>query len=796
MGDIDMEQCIEWDLKDQVHQLLKIATNKIDIYENLVDIGFDSISLTQLAKSLSAHFGLELLPAVFFGYPTIEKLGAYLWQEHRTFLQDIYRVSNEEPVLNTPNVVEATPQPTVAAVAKPQAMPAISVVPGTTIPEPIAIIGMSGRFAGARDIEGMWAALAGGHDAITEIPQERFDWRPYYSMGNMEAGKTNCKWSGLVPGIEEFDPLFFEIPPKQAATMDPRQRLLLQEAWKALEDAGYGAEQLKANKTGMYVGAEESTYAGLVGNEGNLTGNNNAILAARLSYFLNLSGANMAINTACSSGLVAVHQACLSLRHAECDTAIAAAVNLLFTPEPYIAMSQAGMLSPNGKCYSFDKRANGMVPGEAVTVVVLKRLSKAIADGDAIYATIVGSGLNYDGKTNGITAPSGIAQAALLQSVYDQCRVNPANIDYIVTHGTGTPLGDAVEISALQDAFKPYTNQQSYCALTSSKTNFGHTLAASGMVSLIGLVQSFQHDLIPASLHCAEENNHVNWNNSPFYVNKASKPWLPVPGKERLGAVSAFGMSGTNAHLVLQSYTPLSMPREKQPPAAYLLVLSAKSSAALKDKLTDMVQAMESGRLVQANLTDIAYTLLAGRHHFRYRCAAVASTREDAIHQLKQLANGVSNLHLFQGEVLNDSRNQSTIKTYINNLAAQLNQSPANGQVYEEGLAILAGYYCQGYELPAGLLYATLGAQRIHLPTYPFAREKYWVKASLANLPVVVLTPEPIEVPKAPKPPEVIEPPIASPEKKATNGNGHAKTNQYLIALLCSVTGLPRRSSM
>jgi polyketide synthase PksN len=787
MNDLDIEQCIEWDLKNQVHQLLKIAAHKIDRYENLVDIGFDSISLTQLAKSLSAHYGLELLPAVFFGYPTIEKLGAYLWQEHKAFMQGVYRSTKLVPAVPQATPGDVADRSTPANTSKAPVMPVVSVPPLPGIPEPIAIIGMSGRFAGARDIESMWQALAGGQDAVEEIPRERFDWRPYYSTGNMEGGKTNCKWSGLVPGIDEFDPLFFEIPPKQAATMDPRQRLLLQEAWKALEDAGYGAEQLKTNKTGMYVGAEESMYASLVGNEGNLTGNNNAILAARLSYFLNLSGPNMAINTACSSGLVAVHQACLSLRSFECDTAIAAAVNLLFTPEPYIAMSEAGMLSPQGKCYSFDKRANGMVPGEAVTVVVLKRLSKAIADGDPIYATIAGSGLNYDGKTNGITAPSGLAQTNLLRSVYDQCQVNPAHIDYIVTHGTGTPLGDAVEISALQDAFKPYTNQQSYCALTSSKTNFGHTLAASGMVSMIGLVQSFRYNTIPASLHCTEENNHINWTNSPFYVNKQSKPWLSEPGKERLGAVSAFGMSGTNAHLVLQSYTALPAHTDKQEPSTHLLVLSAKSPAALKDKLLELAQAMASGPLAQAKLTDIAYTLLTGRHHFRYRCAAVAATHEDAIRMLQQLAREEKDLHLFYGEVLNESRNQSTIKEYINNLARQIHQQPVNGA--EEGLAILAGYYCQGYELPAALLYEPFGAQRTHLPTYPFAREKYWVKQSPASSPAAVQ--QVTAVAEVPQVEEVTIPAAPVPEKKASNGNGHAKTNQYLVDLLSAVTGLP-----
>ena len=272
------------------------------------------------------------------------------------------------------------------------------------VSEPIAIIGMSGRFPDARNIEEMWNILEEGRDVVKEIPHDRFDWRQY---DGMESGNSNWK-CGCIPGVSEFDPLFFEISPAEAERMDPRQRLLMQEAWKALEDAGYGAERIRTGKIGMFVGVEQGDYQVLTREKAGITSNSNAILASRLAYFLNLSGPTMAIDTACSSGLAAAHQACLSLRSQECDTAIAAGVNLMLTPLALIEMSRIGMLSGDGKCYAFDKRANGMVPGEAVAVVVLKRLSKAEADGDPIYAIIKGSGINYDGKTNGITAPSGV----------------------------------------------------------------------------------------------------------------------------------------------------------------------------------------------------------------------------------------------------------------------------------------------------------------------------------------------------------------------------------------------------
>ena len=530
MKGLTVSQCLEWDLKQLIYQLLKIPREKIERDANLEDFGFDSISLTEFATLLNRHYGIETItPAMFFGYSNIEKLIQYFLDEQQEIIGEFYREDGAE---SQAPVKEAV----VAIRPKRQARRLITgnEKNGINGSEPVAVIGMSGRFPKARTIDEFWEILVQGKDAVEEIPAERFDWRQYY--GDPMQGKTNCKWCGCISGVKEFEPLFFEISPREAECTDPRQRLLLQESWRALEDAGYGSEQLKSQKIGMFVGVERGDYQDLTNWEGGITSNSNAILAARLAYFLNLNGPVMAIDTACSSGLVAAHQAVLSLRAGECDTAIAAGVNLLLTPGPFIGMSQAGMLSQEGKCRSFDKGADGLVPGEAVVAVVLKRLSRAEADGDPIYAVIKGSGINYDGKTNGITAPNGIAQTALLKTVYDQYRINPETIEYIVTHGTGTKLGDPIEINALYDAFKGYTSRdgarkQGYCALTSTKTNIGHTMGASGLVSLVGLVQALRHETIPASLHCEQENDYINWQESPFYVNKANKGLARNGGK-------------------------------------------------------------------------------------------------------------------------------------------------------------------------------------------------------------------------------------------------------------------------
>lgn len=731
MQGMNTKGCMEWDLKDQVSRLLKLSKHEIDIQANLVDFGFDSIGLTKFASALTRHYGIEIVPAIFFGYPTLEKLTDHLLDKFGLLMQSIYETSEKTDGASAVSTAKTKPdtatEEDMLQVRKNQPV-TVNNKNSVTSPvghEPIAIIGMSGRFPEARSVEEMWKILAEGRDVVSEISADRFDWRKYYSNESNKKGKTICKWTGLIPGIKEFEPLFFEISPKEAELMDPRQRLLLQEAWKALEDAGYGMDHIRKSKIGLYVGAEESNYAALTRDTSSITANHTAILSARLSYFLNLSGPNMAINTACSSGMVAVHQACLSLRNFECDTALAAGVSLLYTPEPYVMMSQAGMLSADGKCYAFDNRANGIVPGEAVAVVVLKRLSQAQADGDPIYATILGSGLNYDGKTNGITAPSGVSQRALLETVYDQFAVNPETIEYIVTHGTGTKLGDPVEINALYDAFKRFTNKQSYCALTSSKSNFGHTMAASGLVSLISLVQAMRYKTIPASLHCNEANDYINWKESPFYVNKKQKPWPTAQGKARIGAVSSFGMSGTNAHMVVQSYDEQNGTALGDEPV-HLMVLSAKTQESLSAKLKEIVEAMEHGNISGERMTDIAYTLMAGRHHFRYRCAVVAGSKKDALHVLKQFGSKEKRPDFFHGEIASDFRGQEMVKEYCVALAGELQNCQNNIQRYQKVLCALAEFYCQGYELPFEILYRHANARRIHLPTYPFTRENYW----------------------------------------------------------------------
>ena len=423
----------------------------------------------------------------------------------------------------------------------------------------IAIVGMSGRFPQADDLEAFWQNLRAGKDSITECPSYRWDVNRYYDPDPKVPGKTYSKWGGFLNDIDKFDPLFFNISPSEAEMMDPQQRLFLEEAWRSLEDAGYTPDALSGKKCGVFVGAGDGDYADLIKDSGGevnsylLSGKSSSILAARIAFLLNLKGSNMAIDTACSSSLLAVHEACKSILYGENEMALAGGVYIATTPEMHIMTSKAGMLSKEGKCKTFDNNADGFVPGEGVGVVVLKPLQKAIADKDHIYGVIKGSGSNQDGKTNGIMAPSAESQKALELEVYKKYHINPATISYVEAHGTGTKLGDPIETQALMDAFGSYTDKKQFCAIGSVKTNIGHAMRAAGIAGLLKVLLQMKYGQLAPSLHYHAENEHINFSDSPFYVNESLKPWT-APNMPRRAAISSFGFSGTNVHMVVEEF--------------------------------------------------------------------------------------------------------------------------------------------------------------------------------------------------------------------------------------------------
>ncbi|MFI8931749.1 amino acid adenylation domain-containing protein [Streptomyces sp. NPDC053474] len=723
-------------VREVVAHVLKSPVDQLDDDSGFHDLGLDSIRLTQLAHRLAERLGTSLQPTVLYDHPSVRRLTDHL--VHDTGVQ------LPEPVGPVEHVESA----------EPVAAPADS-VPRRPAADALAVIGMSGIFPGCRDVDAFWAALADGKDLVRELPPVRFGAAP--AAPGDEGAPEPYRWMGSIDWADEFDAAFFEIAPKEARALDPRQRHLLQECWKALEDAALGAQELEGLTVGVFVGVEQGDYQLLDGAGGNLTSHHDGVLAARLSYFLDLKGPVLAVNTSCSSGLVALHQARTSLLQGECDIAVVAAANFVLTPQALAAMSDAGMLSASGKCATFDQDADGMVPGEAVTALVLRPLADAEAAGDPVRSVIAASGLNYDGRTNGITAPSGEAQRALLESVYERGGIDPADIGYVVTHGTATKLGDPVEVGALRAAFARHTDERGFCALTSTKPNVGHTFAASGLVGLICLSEALRHRAIPPSLHCERDNEFIDWSASPFYVNKAAKEWPAPRHGHRTGAVSAFGMSGTNAHVVVREYTGRPVPTAPAQPA-YLLPVSAKTEAALEEIVDGLLDRIASGALTDADLPRLSATLLTGRHHFRYRYAVVVGSLDEAaaLWRARRRARTAPAGACFEGVVPRGFTASARDTDRLRAAAATARDTGLDPAARRAALVEVARGYVAGHTVPTAVARPDgHRVPRLRLPAYPFARNRYWVRAeqpAQASADVPATRPERASAPSAAQP--------------------------------------------
>ncbi|MEV5432439.1 SDR family NAD(P)-dependent oxidoreductase [Streptomyces sp. NPDC052701] len=771
--DPDVEALVLSALRTAIVDILRVPREQIHADENFSELGFDSVSLVKLARALGEALTIEVLPSVFFSHSTPQKLVAHLTAEHAQALSR--HRAERAPAPDPAPAPAGTPAAQVPAAEAGQRS-AASLAPRPTAhsePEPIAVIGMSGRFPAARSVDEFWENLLQGKDAVSPVPADRqADWADWADREGTQSGRQEAVRCGFVPGIAEFDAAFFEISPREARTMDPRQRLLLQETWRALEDAGYGERRLRTGTIGMFVGAEQGDYSQLTGGEGGITAQHEAIMASRLAYLLDFSGPVLAVNTACSSGLTAAHQACASLRGGECDTAVVAAANLATTARGLTEMGKSGMLSDSGVCRAFDKRADGMVLGEAVPALVLKRLSQAEADGDRILAVIRGSGMNYDGRTNGITAPNGAAQARLYRQVYDRHGIDPKRIEHVVAHGTGTPLGDPVEVNALNEVYRERTDKTGFSALTSPKTNVGHTLAASGLVGLIALVQSVRHGIVPASLHCDQDSDHIAWQDSPFYVNKETRPWPAGPSGTRLGAVSSFGMSGTNVHMVVESYPePARRPAVTEAPALPLLV-SAKTPEGLQRRIQELRSALAQGVLDHQRLRDTAYTLLEGRQHFAHRCALVVSGADDVLTVLAAAESGRDHPMVLRGEAPRD-QDRSLADVQARALLDVLRAPGVPAQRYREACRALAELYCRGAAPDWPALFSGDRPRIVTLPGYSFARSPHWVTdghRAPARPAAREFTPAPPAPPAPLAPPAPSALPVREPGKPAAPG--------------------------
>ena len=522
--------------------------------------------------------------------------------------------------------------------------------------EPIAIIGIGCRFPGRVDgPDAYWRLLSDGESAITEVPGDRWDLGVYYDPNPEAPGKTYARHGGFLEAVDRFDARFFGIAPREAASMDPQQRLLLEVAWEALEHAAQAPDALGGTPTGVYLGIANSDYGRLIWNDLErldayaASGSSFSVAAGRLSYLLGLRGPSVAVDTACSSSLVAVHLAVQALRGGECRLALAGGVNLILTPEAHVAFCRARMLAPDGRCKTFDARADGYVRGEGCGVVVLKRLSEALAEGDRVLAVIRGSAVNQDGRSSGLTVPNGPAQEAVIRAALENARLDAAAVDYVEAHGTGTALGDPIEIQALAAALGVARPTNRPLLTGSVKTNIGHLEAAAGMAGLIKAVLALQHGTIPASLHFETPNPHVPWTKIPVQVVATPTPWPPAD-LPRVAGVSSFGFSGTNAHVVLEEApAPTAAPAAATERPRHLILLSAASDSALRDLAIRWEQALDTHDPV--TLSDVCRTAAVGRAHLGERLAVVTSGIGPARASLRAFARGSEAPGVVRGRV-------------------------------------------------------------------------------------------------------------------------------------------------
>ncbi|MEQ7681104.1 non-ribosomal peptide synthetase [Bacillus ayatagriensis] len=715
-------------LAKEVSGLLKINIEEIDIELEFNQYGFDSITLTEFANKLNDTYQLDLTPTVFFEYATIQALAHHLAEDYQTQFAGSTQPKEEKKsgvtdgggirLAGNKRFAKTAVQPVQTAAEHK--------------PEPIAIVGMSGVFPKAANIDEYWRNLEEGKDCITEVPADRWDWREYYGDPLNEANKTNVKWGGFIDGVAEFDPLFFGISPLEAEQMDPQQRLLMMYAWKAIEDAGYSAKSLSGTKTGLYIGTGNTGYGSLFSDLdiGGASAANMSPSAGpnRVSYMLNLHGPSEPIDTACSSSLVAIHHAVCAIENGNCEMAIAGGVNTVVTPQGHIAYDKAGALSKEGKCKTFSDRADGFAVSEGAGILFLKKLSEAEKAGDHIYGVIKGSAVNHGGRANSLTTPNPKAQAEVVRTAYDKAGIDPRTVTYIEAHGTGTELGDPVEINGLKSAFQKLYEKTgdpavyaSHCGLGSAKTNIGHLSLAAGVAGVIKVLMQMKHKTLAKSLHSEVINPYIKLKDSPFYIVQEKREWTALKDENgnhlpRRAGISSFGIGGVNAHVVIEEY----IPKEERKTAVFtqpqIFVLSAKE----EERLQEQAQQLAQASFTDADLADVAYTLQQGRDAMEERAAIIASSAAELRDKLKSCAKGRYDISgIYKGKAG---------KTPLKSIMAG-----ANGEADIEELISrrendkLAELWVQGADIKWDGLYSDIKPQRMSLPAYPFAKERYWI---------------------------------------------------------------------
>lgn len=636
----------------------------IDLDRGFFSLGFNSIKAVEMKALLENIFdnAIPLDNSILFHHPNIRKLGRYLLESHQLIEKENHVTPTENDAISLENTS-------------------------------IAIVGMSGTFPGSQSLEEFWRLIATQENVTKPFPVAR--WGRLMEEAQKCFGSTPK--AGTLDSLDEFDARFFHVAPKNAKYLDPQQRLILMNSWHAIENAGINPDLLRGSKTGVYIGFSNHDYETHILANMSVSaltrhvalGNCASTVAGRIAHFYGLQGPCMTIDTACSSSLVAVYEACQSLKSGKCNLAFAGGVNAIITPHLFVNFMKSGMLSTKGSCSPFDKAADGYVRGEGCGLVVLKRLEDAVADKDYILAVIDSSAVNQDGASSGLTVPNGEAQRMLLEQALQEAHCQPDDIDWVECHATGTKLGDPIEVSAIQVAYRARL-QSRPIHVRSLKANIGHLEAGAGIASLIKVLLAFENNTIPGQANFNEQNPSMIYDQ--IEVSKTNIDWIPRPQAKRRAAINSFGFSGTNAHVILSEYRyNKSYPQTSFAPP-YLFVLSAKKEGSLRLLIEQYRKFLKN---TSHSLLDISYTLATGRTHFSYRIAIIASDKVS-------LAASLANFTIHQIKPSSDlepidSRDLATIQTHF-----------------------LAGKIINWQAL------FSEKAQKVPLPLYCFEREIYW----------------------------------------------------------------------
>jgi|GEM_PF-4035511 acyl transferase domain-containing protein len=570
-------------------------------------------------------------------------------------------------------------------------------------PLEIAVIGMSCRLPGATSYQQFWQNICNKENSIVEIPQERFVWQEYYSQSKDEANKTVSKWGGFLNNIADFDPLFFNISPQEARFIDPQQRLMLELTWKSLEDANIPARLIKGKDVGVFYSAYRNDYQEYILAQKEdiaphmATGISNGIIANRVSYFLDITGPSMVVDAACAGSLVAIDMAIKSLLNNECELAFAGGVNIICSPITYLEFGKMRMLSPVGKCKTFSEDADGYVRGEGGGVLLLKPLNKALTDGDKIHAVIKGIAVKHGGgKVSSLTRPRAEAQAEVITKAWQQAGVPPSQIGLLEAHGTGTPVGDAIEIEGIKLAWQNLHNHynevigqnREICAISAVKTNIGHLESAAGVAGVIKAILAMQKNKIPPISNFSKLNPQINLADTSLHIVTELQEWHSENDNELYAGVSSFGFGGVNSHIALANYKSSDDEHYSLVNQSVICCFSAKNNISLQSYLLDFKNWLVENK--EVDIKNIAYTLAHGREHFAKRVAIIASNIEELTIGIKKVIN---------------TANQLVGKGKLKKIAAEYiagNAEPLLQIKYQE-------------------------AVKISLPGYVFDKNRYWL---------------------------------------------------------------------